>query len=129
MYTLGINAAFHDSAATLVEDGKLIAAAEEERFTHIKHGKRPTPFSAYELPYHAIDYCLKEAGIHLNDLEHIAYSFDPFPLIKHRLGHHSHSSKESQKNEIRLPLEPSSHPLPPGWDSVCDPLFLAHIVN
>src|SRR5438034_138192 len=77
MYTLGINAAFHDSAAALIKDGIMIAAAEEERFTHIKHGKRPIPFSAYELPYHAIDYCLKEAGIHLKDIDHIAYSFDP----------------------------------------------------
>src|SRR3954470_13766930 len=77
MYTLGINAAFHDSAAALVKDGKLIAAVEEERFTHIKHGKRPVPFSAYELPFHAIDYCLKEANIHLKDVDHIAYSFDP----------------------------------------------------
>ena len=77
MYTLGINAAFHDSAAALVKDGKLIAAAEEERFTHIKHGKRPIPFSAYELPFHAIDYCLREANIHLRDVDHIAYSFDP----------------------------------------------------
>src|SRR4051794_28196717 len=77
MYTLGINAAFHDSAAALVKDGNLIAAAEEERFTHIKHGKRPVPFSAYELPFHAIDYCLKEANIHLKDVDHIAYSFDP----------------------------------------------------
>ena len=77
MYTLGINAAFHDSAAALVEDGKLIAAAEEERFTHIKHGKRPIPFSAYELPFHAIDYCLKEANLHLRDIDHIGYSFDP----------------------------------------------------
>lgn len=77
MYTLGINAAFHDSAASLVKDGTLIAAAEEERFTHIKHGKRPIPFSAYELPFHAIDYCLKEAGIHLKDVDNITYSFDP----------------------------------------------------
>jgi carbamoyltransferase len=63
MHTLGINAAFHDSAASLVKDGELIAAAEEERFTHVKHAKRPIPFSAYELPYHAIDYCLREAGV------------------------------------------------------------------
>jgi len=77
MYTLGINAAFHDSAAALIEDGKLIAAAEEERFTHIKHGKRPIPFSAYEIPYHAIDYCLKKADIYLKDIDHISYSFDP----------------------------------------------------
>jgi carbamoyltransferase len=40
----------------------VIAAAEEERFTHVKHGKRPIPFSTYELPFHAIDYCLGEAG-------------------------------------------------------------------
>ena len=44
MYTLGINAAFHDSSACLVQDGKVLAAAEDERFSHIKHGKRPTPF-------------------------------------------------------------------------------------
>lgn len=56
MYTLGINAAFHDSAACILKDGQLLAAAEDERFTHIKHGKRPIPFSAYELPFHAIDY-------------------------------------------------------------------------
>src|SRR5512138_962583 len=43
MYTLGINAAFHDSAACLVKDGQVLAAAEDERFTHVKHGKRPIP--------------------------------------------------------------------------------------
>ncbi|MCF2517040.1 carbamoyltransferase C-terminal domain-containing protein [Dyadobacter sp. CY351] len=77
MYILGINAAFHDTAAALVKDGKIIAAAEEERFTHIKHGKRPVPFSTWELPFHAIDYCLKTAGITMKDVDHIAYSFDP----------------------------------------------------
>ena len=50
MYTLGINAAFHDPAACLIRDGEVLAAAEEERFTHIKHGKRPLPFSTWELP-------------------------------------------------------------------------------
>lgn len=82
MFTLGINAAFHDSAAALIKDGQIIAAAEEERFTHIKHGKRPLPFSAYEIPYHAIDYCLKTANIHINDVDHFAYSFDPELLKK-----------------------------------------------
>lgn len=77
MIILGINAAFHDSAACILKDGKLIAAAEEERFTHIKHGKRPIPFSAYELPFHAIDYCLKTAGIHITEVDHFGYSFDP----------------------------------------------------
>jgi predicted NodU family carbamoyl transferase len=54
MKTLGINAAFHDSAACLVADGAVVAAAEEERFTQIKHGKRPVPLRAGELPFHAI---------------------------------------------------------------------------
>ena len=54
MITLGINAAFHDSAAALVIDGECVAAAEEERFSRIKHGKRPVPFSAWELPFGAI---------------------------------------------------------------------------
>ena len=63
MLTLGINAAFHDCSAALVRDGIVIAAAEEERFTRIKHGKRPVPFSAWQLcPYHAIDYCLSEGA-------------------------------------------------------------------
>ena len=53
---------------------------EEERFTQVKHGKRPIPFSMYELPYHAIDYCLKTAGIHLKDIDHVAYSFGPYLL-------------------------------------------------
>ena len=81
MHTLGINAAFHDCSAALVRDGIVVAAAEEERFTRIKHGKRPVPFSTWQLPYHAIDYCLQEAGIHLRDVDHVAYSFDPALLI------------------------------------------------
>jgi len=80
MYILGINAVFHDSAACILKDGELLAAAEEERFTHIKHAKRPVPFSTYELPFHAIDYCLKVAGIHLKEVDEIAYSFDPHIL-------------------------------------------------
>ena len=51
MITLGINAAFHDSAAALVSDGVVVAAAEEERFTRVRHGKRPVPFTAWELPF------------------------------------------------------------------------------
>jgi len=119
VYTLGINAAFHDSAACLVCDGRVLAAAEEERFTRIKHGKRPIPFSTYELPFHAIDYCLREAGISLADVDHVAYSFDPFILLGQRGG----------RETIALPLEPSAHPVPEGWESAWDPLFLSSIVN
>lgn len=119
MYTLGINAVYHDPAACLVEDGQVIAAAEEERFTHVKHGKRPIPFSTYELPFHAIDYCLQQAGITLLDIQHIAYSYDPFLL----LGQHRDDTI------LTLPLEPSAHPTPAEWESAWDPLFLASIVN
>src|SRR5438128_4326627 len=119
MYILGINAVYHDPAACLIRDGQVIAAAEEERFTHIKHGKRPIPFSTYELPFYAIDYRLREAVITLVDIDHFAYSYDPFLLP----GHHG---KEAT---ITLPLEPSAHPIPAEWEAAWDPLFLASIVN
>ena len=118
MITLGINAAFHDSAAALVRDGQLIAAAEEERFTRIKHGKRPLPFTAWELPYHAIDYCLAEAGLTLAQVDHVAYSYDPQRFIRGRL----------EGDSITLPLQPSAQPAP-GWDNPWDPLFAAYVSN
>ncbi len=119
MYTLGINAVYHDSSACLVRDGVVIAAAEEERFTHVKHGKRPVPFSTYELPFHAIDYCLREACISLTNVDHIAYPYDPYILLGRRRGDAT----------ITLPLEPSAHPAPQEWESAWDPLFLSYIVN
>src|SRR5919206_4139974 len=119
MYTLGINAAFHDPAACLVRDGVVVAAAEEERFTHVKHGKRPLPFTAWELPHHAIDFCLKQAGITLKDVGHVAYSFDPALLL----------GRWNRSATITLPLEPSAHPIPEEWTAAWDPLFLSSIVN
>ncbi len=119
MYTLGINAVYHDSAACLMKEGQVIAAVEEERFTRKKHGKRPIPFSTYELPFHAIDYCLNEGHITLSDIDHIAYSYDPFLL----LGQHRDDAL------LTLPLEPSAHPISGEWESVWDPLFLSSIVN
>ena len=77
MKVLGINAIFHDPAAALVIDGQTIAAAEEERFSRRKHGKRPVPFSAWELPELAAAWCLKSAGLDPSDLDAVAYSFDP----------------------------------------------------
>lgn len=119
MYTLGINAVYHDSAACLVRDGQVLAAAEEERFTHVKHGKRPIPFSTYELPFHAINYCLQEAGIALVDVDHVAYSYDPYLLLGSR----------RDDAVVTLPLEPSAYAAPEGWESVWDPLFVSSIVN
>lgn len=119
MYILGINAVFHDSAACILKNGILLAAAEEERFTHIKHGKRPVPFSTWELPFHAIDYCLSVAGIHLKDVDHIAYSFDPYILLPEKYN-------EQQKIEIPLHQDtPSEDEFLNPWD----PLFLSSIIN
>src|SRR4028119_1876874 len=77
MKVLGINAIFHDPAAALVIDGETVAAAEEERFSRRKHGKRPVPFSAWELPELAARWCLDYAGLDPSDLDAVAYSFDP----------------------------------------------------
>jgi carbamoyltransferase len=77
MRVLGINAIFHDPAAALVVDGQIVAAAEEERFSRRKHGKRPVPFAAWELPDHAARWCLEQAGLDAGDLDAVAYSYDP----------------------------------------------------
>ncbi|MFF5217714.1 carbamoyltransferase [Micromonospora sp. NPDC000442] len=77
MRVLGINAIFHDPAAALVIDGRVVVAAEEERFSRRKHGKRPVPFSAWELPELSAAWCLRQAGIDAGSLDAIAYSFDP----------------------------------------------------
>lgn len=119
MYTLGINAVFHDSAACILKDGKLLAAVEDERFTHIKHGKRPVPFSTYELPFHAINYCLEVADIHINEVDHFAYSFDPYLLLGDR----------SNQTHLQLPIQPSKAPKNDEWMSPWDPLFFSYIVN
>jgi carbamoyltransferase len=74
---LGVNAVFHDPAAAIVIDGVTVAAAEEERFTRRKHGKSPVPFSTWELPEQAIDFCLHTAGIEAADLDAVGYSYDP----------------------------------------------------
>jgi carbamoyltransferase len=122
MITLGLNAAFHDSSAALVIDGELVAASEEERFTRIKHAKRPLPFTAWELPFHAIDDCLRQAGLKLTDVDHVAYSFDVQRFLRqHRVG-----------DSITLPLQPSAHraaALADGWDSPWDPLFASYMAN
>ena len=77
MKVLGINAIYHDPAAALVVDGRVVAAAEEERFSRRKHGKRPLPWSAWELPELSAAWALAEAGLTPADLDAVAYSFDP----------------------------------------------------
>ena len=70
MRVLGISAFYHDSAAALVQDGAIVAAAQEERFTRKKHDSR--------YPRHAIEYCLREAGIGLGQVDHVVFYDKPF---------------------------------------------------
>ncbi|HEV3251277.1 MAG TPA: carbamoyltransferase C-terminal domain-containing protein [Puia sp.] len=73
MYILGINAYHADSSAAIFQDGKMIAATEEERFRRVKHWAG--------FPSMAINFCLKEAGIGLSDLDHVAIGRDPYAKL------------------------------------------------
>ena len=67
---LGISCFYHDSAASILVDGKVIAAAQEERFTRIKHDDR--------FPFHAIDFVLKYSNLKLKDIDKIVFFEKPF---------------------------------------------------
>ncbi|MFN2449572.1 MAG: carbamoyltransferase [Candidatus Baltobacteraceae bacterium] len=77
MNILGINAVFHDSSAALSVGGRIVAASEEERFNRRKHAKNCMPFTAWELPVQAAAWCLQYAGLKPQDVDVIAYSYDP----------------------------------------------------
>ena len=64
-YVLGISAFYHDSAACLLKDGEIVAAAQEERFTRRKHD--------FSFPVNAIRYCLQEAKITAQDLNYVGF--------------------------------------------------------
>ena len=70
MYVLGVSAFYHDRAAALIEDGRIVATAREERFSRRKHDSR--------FPKSAINYCLEEAGLQLRDVGHVAFYDKPF---------------------------------------------------
>ncbi len=70
MFTLGISAFYHDSAAALLKDGLIVAAAQEERFTRKKHDAG--------FPEHAIRYCLEEANITPDELSDVVFYEKPF---------------------------------------------------
>ncbi len=72
MTILGISAFYHDSAAAIIQDGKIVAAAQEERFTRIKHDE--------SFPVNAVQFCLKYAGVNINEVDAIAF-YDK-PLLK-----------------------------------------------
>ncbi len=77
MYILGINTYHPDSSAALIKDGKVIAAAEEERFTRVKYD------SAF--PRHAIAFCLKEAKISIDDVDYIAVARNPYAHLLRKI--------------------------------------------
>ena len=70
MRILGLSAFYHDSAAALVVDGQIVAAAQEERFSRKKHDSR--------FPHQALAYCLSEGGISLSEIDHVAFYDKPF---------------------------------------------------
>ncbi len=70
MDILGISCYYHDAAAALIRDGQLIAAAEEERFSRLKHDS--------DFPTHAIRFCLEAGGIDARDLDYVVFYEKPF---------------------------------------------------
>jgi carbamoyltransferase len=70
MRILGLSAFYHDSAAALIEDGRIVAAAQEERFSRRKHDA--------DFPRHAVEYCLAAAGVGLDNVDHVAFYDKPF---------------------------------------------------
>ncbi|OGM28115.1 hypothetical protein A3D01_00345 [Candidatus Woesebacteria bacterium RIFCSPHIGHO2_02_FULL_39_13] len=72
MYILGISAFYHDSAACLLKDGKILSAVEEERFTRIKHDN--------SFPYNAISFCLRASSLEIGDIDYVSYYEKP--LVK-----------------------------------------------
>ena len=70
MRIIGISAYYHDSAAALVQDGRIVAAAQEERFTRKKHDQG--------FPANALRYCLEEGGLKPEEVDHVAFYDKPF---------------------------------------------------
>ncbi|MFA5894626.1 MAG: carbamoyltransferase [Candidatus Shapirobacteria bacterium] len=80
MIILGVSFYYHDSAAAIIKDGQIIAAAQEERFTRKKHDNR--------FPYHAINYCLDSLGIAINEVDYIAFYEKPIVKFERILVQH-----------------------------------------
>jgi carbamoyltransferase len=77
MRILGISAFYHDSAAALVEDGDIVAAAQEERFTRVKHDP--------SFPHNAVEFCLKQAGARLSQVDRVVFYEKPLPKFERLL--------------------------------------------
>lgn len=88
IYILGVNCAYHESSACLIQDGQLIVAVEEERFNRIKHAKPANIDNSDELPLAAIAYCLKAGGLQtISEVDFIGYSFEPEDRLRKNIAH------------------------------------------
>ena len=92
MYVLGISCFYHDSSAALLRDGKIVAAAQEERFTRKKHD--------ISFPKNSIDYCLKSQNITINDIDYIGFYEKPFLKFERLLYQHLECFPKSYKTFI-----------------------------
>ncbi len=99
MIILGLHPVTHDVSAALVIDGKVVAAADEERFTRKKHG-----FG--QLPVHAAAYCLKEAGIEPKDVELVAFPWSRDAILAHRWRYLRHTLRRRPTKALRSALDP-----------------------
>ena len=79
IYILGFSAYQHDSAASIIKNGEIIACAAEERFVGVKH--------TGEFPYNAVNFCLKEANIGIEQVDHVAFYWKPYKGLVRRLLH------------------------------------------
>src|SRR3954471_3361185 len=98
MFILGISCHYHDSSATLLEDGRVVAAADEERFTRRKHDAA--------FPLQAIRYCLESQGISIDAIDHVAFYEKPFLKFERILRQHLENFPRSFK---------TFHMAMPGW--------------
>src|SRR5579883_1534979 len=99
MKNLGISAFYHDSAAALVSDGAIIAAAQEERFSRKKHDAR--------FPKHAVAYCVSEAGVKLNDLDFVVFYDKPFLKFERLLETYLALAPQGFRSfRMSIPLDP-----------------------
>lgn len=97
MYTLGLSAYYHDSAACLLRDGEIVAAAQEERFSRKKHDAR--------FPVNALNYCLDEAGIALTQIEQVAFYDKPFLKFERLLEtYHAFAPRGFASFRMAMPL-------------------------
>ena len=92
MYILGISCYYHDASASLVKDGKVVVAVQEERFTRKKHDA--------SFPLNAIEYCLKSQNISIKDIDYIGFYEKPFLKFERLLYQHLESFPESYKTFV-----------------------------